>query len=325
VKSKLRIDNLSDGQIDWLLDELIRRSVEPVAHTSDFLKQLVSDVFRQSFQDNRRKVSPIDRKTCYALLFEILNSSNTALHVSNFMSAKIERNLTHEALVKLTSLEGDYRRRLLVQARTGVPDPRVFAFEKMFGVKDRKAFSLALAETAFWVGEYETFRNSIVMNFEKMAWMTTNSIVRNTSLAIDRDDMYKNMMMGAQRAVDKFTSLKGTLASYVRLWFRNAETNPPFPHEYGNSFNVSAGERRRLTNKRNSGEFAITNLSVSLDEALDLAYDGPSPERMDAETRSGIFLSHLVSGTPNAVFAFLMGDIPYFLDNEQIARLESTL
>lgn len=325
MSSALSIRNLSDGQIDWLLDDLMRRAIAPLAKASNFLIQLVSDIFKQSFQDKRRKVSPVDRKKCYMLLFEVLHSDDPDVHLENFMEAKIERNLTHEALVKIVKYESEYRNRQARRAITGEADARVEAIERIFGVMDGDSFSLALAEASFWTTAYENFRNAIVMSFDKLAHATTNKIVRGTTLAIDRDDMYKNMMMGAQRAVDKFTSLKGTLASYVRLWFRNAETNPPFPHEYGTSFTVSAGERRRISTKINAGQSAISNLSVTLDEAVDIASLAPSPEKLLSDTRSSIFISHACAGTPNAQFAFLMGDIPYSLDQNQMFRLVNTV
>ena len=315
---------MSDGQIDWLLDDLMRRAVAPLARTSNFLVQLVSDIFKQSFQDKRRKVSPVDRKKCYMLLFEVLHSDSPDLHLENFMEAKIERNLTHEALVKIIRYEHEYRNRLAQRAITGEPDARIEAIERIFGVMDCDSFSVALSESSFWLTAYENFRNTIVMSFDKLAHATTNKIVRGTTLAIDRDDMYKNMMMGAQRAVDKFTSMKGTLASYVRMWFRNAHTNPPFPHEYGTSFTVSAGERRRISTKINAGESAISNLSVTLDEAVDIASLAPSPEKLLSDTNSSIFISHACAGTPNAQFAFLMGDIPFYLDQGQLRRLVNT-
>lgn len=325
ARSSLNIKNLSDGQIDWLLDDLIRRAITPLARTSDFLQQLSADVFKQSFTDNRRKVSPVDRDKCYSLLFEILNTDDPELHVRNFMDAKIERNLTHEALVKITQYEDEYRRLYADQSINNTSIPRVEAIHRIFGVRSPDDFCVALAEASYWTSEYEAFRNSIVMSFDKLARATTNSIIRNTPLVIDKDDMYKNMMMGAQRAVDKFTSMKGTLASYVRLWFRNSHTNPAFAHEYGTSMSVSAGERRRLTNKINSGQSATSNLSVALDEAIDIECYNPTPERVHIENKNGIMISHMCAGTPNAKFAFLMGDIPYFLDAEQIEMLVNTM
>lgn len=314
------ISNLSDGQIDWMLNYLLTKSLTALSETS-FLQKLCGDIFNQSFNDNRRKISPVPRDVCYSTLFEIITQPPSQDAVVKFMSIRIERNLIHEALVKILSLDKKYYDAVMLEFDGGT-SPFKAAFDKYWDANPD--FFTNMTEAVYWFNQYGKFRNKIIIKFEGMAKTTTQSIIRNTSLNIDFDDMFINMMMGAQRAVDKFSSNHGTLASYVRTWMRNAHTNPAFNHEYGNSFSVSAGERRRITEKINSGVSTVSNLSVPIEEAEFIESQSPSPERLVEGVNMSLVLAQNCAVTPNARYAFLLGDIPYYLSQEQIEQLTKT-
>jgi hypothetical protein len=318
------ITGLSGGQIDWLLDHLIEKALKPLAEASSFLRRLAAEVLCQPFTDLRRKISAYSRKKANCALFATMCSRSPERQLVHFMAAKIERNITHGAIVSVTDKAAEYRHEVIMSSIRGELSPKVEAFNRIVGGIEERLFS-AVQHAETWVRQYEKLRNQIVMQFEGIARATTDSLVRGTVLSVDYEDMYKNMMLGVQRAVDKYSSHKGTLISYVKLWMRDAHTNPQFQHEYGNAFSVSAGERRKITNNINSGKYAFSNLSVDMDEASTVSVDTPTPEKLLEDEDFGIMLSHLLAKLPNAKYAFLTMEIPYFLNKSQRGLLATTL
>lgn len=314
---------LSGGQIDWLLDHLLCKAVTPLAESSGFLRKLSAELLCQPFSDLRRKISSIKRQKANCHLFVSACSSTPQVQLDNFFAANIERNLLHSAMVTVAEKTDEYRTRVALSALNRVSDPFVESFNQSVGSTSHKLFT-SIPEMKFWLREYEKFRNDLIMQFEGLARSQTESIIRNTILAIDYDDMYKNMMLGVQRAIDKYSSHKGTLISYIQMWMRDAHTNPQFSHENGNAFTVSAGERRRITNAINSGQSAVSNLSVEMDEASTVA-DTETPENLLINDNTGIFISHMLMKLPDAKFAILAMEVPYFLNEDQKKLLEETM
>jgi hypothetical protein len=318
------ITGLSGGQIDWLLDHLIEKAIRPLAEASGFLRRLSAEILCQPFTDLRRKISAFSTTEANCKLFAAICSRSPERQIEHFMSAKIERNLTHAAVTAVTDKAVEYRHEVIMSSIRGENSPKVEAFNRIVGGIEEKLFT-AVQRSEVWIRQYEKLRNQIVMQFEGIARATTDSIVRGTILAVDYDDMYKNMMLGVQRAIDKYSSHKGTLISYVKLWMRDAHTNPQFQHEYGNAFTVSAGERRRITTSINSGNYAFSNLSVDMDEASTISIDTPTPEKLLEDENTGIVISHILANIPNARYAFLTMEIPYYLNTAQRALLSATL
>jgi len=314
---------LSGGQIDWILSHLLKKAIDPLAKASQFVRRLAGEIICQPFTDGRRRVSAVPKKKANCHLFAAMCSRNPTVQVTHLMSAQVERNLIHSALVNISNYADRYCTEVINSAKSVDISLFVESVNRKIGGKSSDLF-FAISEASYWVAEYEKLRNTIIMQFENLARSTTDSIVRGTVLAIDWDDMYKNMMLGVQRAIDKYSSDKGTLISYVRMWMRDAHTNPQFQHEYGNSFSVSAGERRRITNTINAGDYAISNLSVEMDEASTSA-DDLTPEKLLEDDNFGIKVSHILAKLPKAQYAFLNMEIPYYLNAEQKALLASTL
>lgn len=318
----MNVSGLSGGQIDWLLGNLLERALRPLAESSYFLRKLAGELLCQPFFDLRRKISATKREEANCQLFAVILSKDSNAQLFNFLLAKIERNLIHSALIKVAKHSFTYRESVINHLRSTSYCPEIDYLNKLTGSNRYDLFT-ALAETELWIGEYEKFRNLIILQFEGLARSQTDSIIRNTSLNIDSDDMYKNMMLGVQRAVDKYSSHKGTLISYVRMWMMDAHTNPQFNHEYGNAFSVSAGERRRITTKINEGNHAVSNLSVDIDEAYFTA-DDITPEKILMDDNTGVKISHILNKLPLAKFAFLTMNIPYFLSPTQKQELLNT-
>lgn len=317
------IHGLSGGQIDWILNHLLKKAIEPLAKASHFVRRLAGEIICQPFTDGRRRVSAIPKNKANCYLFAAMCSQNPTAQVTHLMSAQVERNLIHSALVNISKVVAQYRTEVVESAKTINISTFVQSVNmKLGGTPDNLFY--ALPESMYWMHEYEKLRNAIILQYENLARATTDSIVRGTVLAIDWDDMYKNMMLGVQRAIDKYSSDKGTLINYVRMWMRDAHTNPQYQHEYGNSFSVSAGERRRITNTINSGNYAVSNLSVEIDEAS-TSSDDMTPEKMLEDDNIGIKISHMLASMPRASYAFLNMEIPYYLSAHQKALLASTM
>lgn len=318
------VNGLSGGQIDWLLNNLLEKALTPLAKSTLFVRQMAGELLCQPFNDLRRKISSAStREKAGCSLFCAACSTEPEAQIFHFMAARVERNLTHASLLLITSNAKAYRQQIVQTALSKKASPFVDAFNRKVGGSHASIFNL-LPYTVEWVREYENLRNSIVMQFEGLARSQTDQIVRGTILAIDYDDMYKNMMLGVQRAVDKYSSERGTLVSYVQMWMRDAHTNPKFQHEYGNSFVVSAGERRRISNTINSGEFAVSNLSVTMEEAS-MVSDTLTPEMMLLEENLGIMICKQLLKIPSIKLAFLTQEVPFFLSRDQKALLEATL
>ena len=92
---------------------------------------------------------------------------------------------------------------------------------------------------------YRDYNSRIISRYYRLAYhRSLKTVFVNPGRNISQEDLYKSLIMGIGRAVDKCDQFQGTLTSYVKKWFVNVEHNPEFIHEFGTSYDVPYAMRK---------------------------------------------------------------------------------
>ena len=183
----------------------------------------------------------------------------------------------------------------------------MYAIEVFIGV-DREILSPILKHIREMLKFYLKFKNMIIQKYLKLAYKHTVNSIYTTGLLLDKDDLFKELILSITKSIDKYNPKKGALTTYIQWWFRNAKINPEFGHEYGQTYSVSVTTRRKIKQEN------LTTFYKSLEDL--------SRNEEVSETLSNIenyfigkfdkdFILQLINQVPDASIARLILDIPY--------------
>jgi hypothetical protein len=315
--------NLTGEQIETILNRFLFRSLEPIALHTNLIDLFVSQVLRDSFLDHRRKLSNTPREVFFQKLFEVLVISSRAQKLKRLRSLRLERTLIFQLISFFLKQTQTYVQDEYDYLLSGDPEARyrMHLVEHRIGAS-RTFLAPAVRSVHFWLAQYLAFKDCVIGKFARFALHKTNMAIQRTKLQIERKDLYHNMILNVGRAIDKYDSNEGALAHYVKMWIQNAETNPDFSHELNTAFKISSAQRRKTVRRKDEGEFVISNLSHSI-ENLEIEDKSQYPGFESNEEISELCTALLK--IPDARLAFLLHDIPFSLNADELAaQLQQT-
>ena len=229
-----------------LLDELLAAAALPLFQHTTYMRRLLLQMLLQFSTDNRRKLSALPRPELYALLLKAILTGD----FSYVLTCKLDRSLlfrmvadTYAKLEKCGQLEaaiavsrGRKQQRLLRKRR---------CIALQLGTPEHMLAPLTTWVAGYILG-YTDFRWMITTKYLKLAYHYALKAAYDTKLHVDRQDLFRNLVMAIGRAIDKCDQTKGTLTAYVEQWFLSARNHPDFPHQYGVSFSLPQAVRRQL-------------------------------------------------------------------------------
>lgn len=254
--------NLTGGDIQTILDNLLYRALEPIVqHTCVFDTQIVHILSRVSINKKRKLVS-IDRLLAISMLAKALVETNVKIKFKLIESAKIERCIIHRfitiLLTDLKQFDSLYKRNFIKSDAKLLKKMNVIA--SSLGATDIESLYCAYAQASEFVEAYFNYRNSVVDHYIKFAYKVSNSFRTTKHNNYDSGDVQQNFLSAITKAIDKYDSSKGALTSYINYWILNAQTCNSNSSEYGIAYTLPHGKKRsRVSDKSN------VNFSLSLD------------------------------------------------------------
>lgn len=318
---KERIDvNLSGQQIATLLDELLMAALEPIAVHTNLSHRMLAELVVLVQNDGRRKFSSLyTNADLLGLIFVALSESGTN-HFRLLADLKIERNfwsgVLDHFLAQTESYHSQYAQHLTFGSETIAEIERDLQCSGLIPIINHVRATYAL---------YRDFKEVIMQKYVRYAFKEANKSSKATGLNINVDDLFKNLLLAVDRAIDKYDPEKGALKSYIDQWFKNAKTNPEFDHQSGESYRISAEERRRIVRDHEDGSSGRSNFAVELDSSDTVQYlDTLACEHSEEPDESSADLVLLINSVPRTRFAHLFYHLPFQLTDSEIQALQST-
>ena len=160
---------------------------------------------------------------------------------------------------------------------------------------------------------YCDFRNKVTQRFQKLS----NSAADKNKWGKDQQGLHSdvgdhrhNFFLAVVRAVDKFYPNKGTLASYVITWLKNA-AGSQFTLYQGEAFGLSRSVRHSI----HLGDMDLNNKSFDIDTAIDIPTEQLSAAEVMDERTYVEYVAN-VQKEPKASMAFLFNNSPLIITRE---------
>lgn len=312
-------DNLSSYQIATVLDTLLFEALRPLAHHTRVIQHWLAEMLPLAVSDGRRKLSRTQTRdqfvtSCYIAI----NTTDPDQLMETVDKLKIERNQIFHLVIKVQEICNTYLDDMMIVAQTKSHTKRTFHRNRMQKVEDllqtdRNHWHQALLTMNWWIDLAFNFKQMVAEKYYRLAYKKALEAEHGTRLSISLADLYNNYILAIYRAIDKYDSDNGMLASYVQMWFKNASSNPDYDHEINIAFTIPASQRRLLQrqNWTNRKGQAIMNIANPIDEQILETEAGTIQTNELAEQ-----LSDLGQKLDLDLF-MLLNNIPYRLTEEE--------
>ena len=319
-------ENLSSNQIIEILDYLLYEALYPMLVATNRSQEWLAEMMPLISFDSRRKLSGQPKEKSLDLLFKAAFSNDPKFTLRTIKRLRLERRFVVVFLERLHGKAGSYlenHRQSLRKFGTGEDksDPALNKVEALLGA-DRVSLYSALQQSKFWLQLYNNFRWMIAQKYYKLAWQEVLKATALTHMVIDQDALFKNYVLAILKAIDKYDAQKGTITGHIRSWFKNANINPDFDHQYGIGTSMPASARRALASE---GGKKNENIAYNFDEL-------PESETFKVEFKSDIesqetmgMLARFKPLSKRLRFFMLNNGVEYQLSAEERYTLAATL
>ena len=292
-------DNLTGGQVQQVLDLLIQQALFPIIRSSSLFDEQASYLMFQASTNKKRKVSALPAKEFISLMCQYLETTDTVKKCAIFSIAKIDRGFAYNFVVEMIEvlkLALPIYQKYLVCTQPFAKDQllkRLTVISKSTGIPVDDMY-MVYYQSVEYLNLMYTFRNTIVMQYEKLAHSMAKKICAQSN-TYDHQDLVSNLIMAVVKAIDKYDCSKGALTSYVKLWMKNAKTSSKgHGHEYGVAYSIPALQRKALAISHNkiSSNYGISLSSLTQEGSdMEIASSGLSIDlQLEQEQEDSVFL-----------------------------------
>lgn len=334
LQEKLK-DNLSSAQIAGTLDELLMRALNPLIQNTQFVEYFLADVLPYSVYNSRRKLSNVPIQKFHDMLMSVVVSPRKDEKLATLRKMRMERTIYFMILKTFKVLATQHRAAMIRAMETDDPATRAIQLldmqniEKRVGYDSKVSFYSVAQQTLFWYDQATEFRNMVIEKFVRLAHNSAAKAMQDTTMTIDKGDLFRDLILSISRAIDKYDSQRGTLTQYIQWWILDGVTNHRNPHQYGTAYTIPTAQRKKM---QEQGGAPVNNLSVSLDQIIDQG-DAEGYDPVDrAENllqqiidRQDEAQSHMIAirADPHGIASLAHG-LKYTLSAHEILQLRST-
>jgi len=287
------IKNISDTDKFNLLNYLIYRSLLPfynLLYFKSFLGIIVKHLAVHSLSIKRNGVEAIS-----AVLTNIKSDDSSHLIdlISNYNLDKLYFESFILQFLKLTKdYENDYLKGKEIDC-------------KQFDDVNPSILITVIKEVRYFYNAYLTFKSLIVLSYAKSAYGSAIRYSQNYPNSISVDCLYDNYISAVERAIEKYSPSKGTLAPYIKLWYKSILVSPLYPFEDRVPFYVAHNkmlpskddkddnEREDSESLNNDEDDVVVNADIKTESQVIHASISSNSEIEDSEIKEDITLSAL--------------------------------
>jgi hypothetical protein len=300
-----------------ILDDLLYCAFEPLYKETPFFRRLLMQVILYATEDNRRRISLIDKEKMNSWLLKAVYDNSFDF----FTMAKLDRgiyvDLISQALKLLEPIE---------QIEKGILGKNKLMFLEqrrklglLFSVNEDRLYPLYQWVNSY-LKQYLKFKEMIISRYYRLAYHEANKIYHTQSKRIDTTDLCKNLVLSTWKAIDRCDASQGTLTSFIQRSFLNAKTYPEFSHIYNVAYDVPMSARHLLKKRGKVAE----NQSVSYNNPV--IFDKIEAQNTTETDYSSVDRDLLLflRSVPGIEIGLLMLGVPIPLTEKEIERLKGS-
>lgn len=243
--------NYTSSQLLSVLDNALFYAVEAIIRNTNWMNLVLSNVITWYSENARRKISSMATKDeVYGTLISVILSTDPDYKIEKLKELQLERSLWFKSVRMFTINCPEYTTSF-----------HSFQFLKL----EEGSLYVARRDALYWLGVAEKMKRQIMEKY--MRFVGKQAVyAKRKHPDIDLDDTVQNFTIALSQAIDKCSSDRGTLTSYINQWFMSAQTRSR-GEEYGTAYSVPDSVRKEFFKGRPS------NIYVSFQ---DLLKDGES-------------------------------------------------
>lgn len=327
---KERLQQQLDGeQIEYVLDSLLQKALEPILRTTYFIEDVLGEMMHLIIDNRRRKISSFEHNDELAAnVFSLIVTDDLELKITLLKKMQLERTILFYILDRFHDMTRTYQE-TMPRVLRGKPTASYLeavaqnqATQRQFRFKKTKEpFFYAVRESAVWKTQAYMFRAMIMEKYVRFIYNVARRYKKATKLDINLNDLAKDLMLSAFKAIDKYRSEKGTLTSFLRWWLKDGATQSSSSHEYGVAYSMPAARRRALLNKGKQ----VANFSHQIDEKTVDSLPTALLEDEIVDTHEKNYLVRMAAHADKSRMGFLEMGLMYPLTSNELAQLRATL
>lgn len=275
---------LTGAQTAEVLDILLHRALQPIFLSSNCMKIPLAQISYQITLNQRRKFSSLPTSELQPKLYSLFLSNNKD-SFDLFVECKLQRDIKFKMLNWYLDSK-DIQNSVDSSCREYVYDNAIY-----------------------YLNLYKKFRDRVIAKFYRLAYKEAKKR-KSVNENIDLNDLFKNLVIAIQVALDRYDSEKGSLPSYISTWFQHFIRDPDSGYEYGQAIVLNYYEKKDLVNKAKSKDNLVNTFSVNLDDVFaggfDIEDENNRLDKLDYNNDRFKKLMSIIHNTPGTDIACLV-------------------
>lgn len=252
MRETSQIDNISAGHIETTLDVLIAPALTSINETTGLAREAIASLIVLATRDSRQQPARRDGFSEAALRYMLVGSSEALLAI------KLNHNHAVDLCTKFLEHTIDVDR-ALHHCLVGNGEPLASIGLELSATKYGHLFT-ARQTVSMALKEFLEFRKLIADKFERLASQEAKRYSVD-SVGLSYSTAFSQARMGVITAINRYSSTRGALASYVSLWITQHLKDADNMHE-GVAYDVDSS-----VSSRGDGSLAAAR-GVPLDDVL---------------------------------------------------------
>lgn len=262
LKLPQKLPNLTGAQITEVLNTLLYSALQPIFLSTNLGRICCAEVLTKAHDDHRRKFSILNKNEFIDILF------NCMLHKPKdsweyFKSLKLERSVSFKILLLFLDILKDYENKELEYCINRVS---LHDYEKQLGCS-YKLLGCILNNAKFYLEQYLSFKNLLMQKYYLLAYKEACKKIKSSTTYIDKNDLWKTLIIAMSSAIDKYNEERGALTSFINWSFKGYMSNPENGYEYGQAYTIPYYHKLKLA--KNNVPVDVTTFAYSLDEGIE--------------------------------------------------------
>lgn len=229
--------NYTSNQLLSVLDVSLFYAVEAILRNTNWMNLILSNVITWYCDNTRRKISSTaeNRDEVFSTLISVILSTDVDYKLERLKSLQLERSLWFKSCKMFIS---------------NCPEHPAAYHNFQFMTRDGGSLYIARRDALYWLNVAENMKKVIMEKYMRLVGKQAVYAKKRTP-DIDLEDTVQNLTVSLSQAIDKCSSDRGTLTTYIGQWFMSAQTRSR-GEEYGTAYTIPDSVRKEFFKGRPS-------------------------------------------------------------------------
>lgn len=216
--------NYSSRQYAEVLDDLLYHAAADIVLNTNWFDKFLPRIINWYATNSNRKITNISKERLQTLVgIFLLVEPEDKLDMLKQMG--LERNLVFliiDTFIQQTRSVIGVTEHRANNLHDGLPFDRWIS--ELQNVTGGRHLYCTSRNAEFWLSGYVEFRGFLIEKYTRLAITQAQRLYVEIKHELALSDIISQFLLGVGRAIDKFDCGRGSLTSYVQVWFKNART-----------------------------------------------------------------------------------------------------